>query len=155
MCLGVVPLCVVRCFIWDFFEMSWRRTDETLLLHTFERFSRPSFMTSWRHTIEMSWWRSKKTSLVVSFETYQRCWWDTKKGVFLFLPGGLFYLLCITWFTSYTQITDIVYAAVQHGCFICTFTFMGITRGRSTTGIIDWNWAQIRNNLYQLPGARG
>ena len=53
--LGDVPLNVVGCFIWDLFETSWRRTDETSSLRPLETWSRHTNKTSWRRTTEKSW----------------------------------------------------------------------------------------------------
>ena len=79
--LGDVPLNVVGCFIWDLFEMSWRRTDGTSLVRTHETSSQHSNKTSWRRTTETSWLRSTETSLDVSFETYLRHRWDVQSDV--------------------------------------------------------------------------
>ena len=45
---------VVGCIIWDLLETSWRRTDETLLLHPLKTPSRRSNKMSWRRTTETS-----------------------------------------------------------------------------------------------------
>ena len=71
----------VGCFIWDLFEMSWRRTYGTSLLRPFKTLSRRSNKTLWRRTTETSWQCSNETSLVASFMTYLRCRWDVQRDV--------------------------------------------------------------------------
>ena len=93
--LGDVPLNVVGCFIWDLFETSWRRTDETSSLRPLETWSRHTNKTSWRRTTDTSWRRSTVTSWVFHSrctcdfagtykETPLRCRHD------VLLPGGFF-----------------------------------------------------------------
>ena len=60
---------VVGCFIWDYFETSWRRNNGASLSRTLKTLSRRSLMTSWRHTTNTFWRRTTETSLGVSFET--------------------------------------------------------------------------------------
>ena len=69
----------VGCFIWDFFETLWRRTDGTSLLSPFETSLRRSNNTLWRRTTETSWWRSIETSLGVSLGTYLRRRWNVQR----------------------------------------------------------------------------
>ena len=80
---------VVGCFIWDLFETSWRRTDETSSLPTLETWSRHTNKTSWRCTTETSWRRSTETSLGVSFETYLRRCWAVQRDVVTTSPRRL------------------------------------------------------------------
>ena len=54
---------VIGCFIWDLFETSKRRTDETSLLRSLETLSQCSNKMWWRRTTEASWRRSTETSL--------------------------------------------------------------------------------------------
>ena len=71
---------VVGCFIWDLFETSWRRTDETSSLRSLETSSRHT-NKMWRRTTDTSSRRSTETSLGVSFETYLRRRWDVERDV--------------------------------------------------------------------------
>ena len=80
---------VVECFIWDFFETSWRRTDVTSLLRPFETSLRRSNKMSWRRTTENSWRRSIETLLGVSFGTYMRNRWDVQRDVVTASPWRL------------------------------------------------------------------
>ena len=93
----------------------------------------------------------------VIFQTYLRRFCSVKEDVSKTSPRCAFsgwvisFIIYIVWFTLYVLITGVIYAAVQYGHFICTFTFM---KTPCDTGETDGNWAQIRNNLWQLPSDR-
>ena len=84
--LGDVHWDFVGCFIWDLFERSWRRTDESSSLRFFETSSWHCKLTQWRRTPETFWRRSTETSLGVSFETYLWRRWDVQRDVTMTSP---------------------------------------------------------------------
>ena len=80
---------VIGCFIWGFFETSWRRTAGTLPLHPHKTSSQHTNKTSWIRITEISWRRSTETLLGISFETYLRRHWDKQRDVVTTSPRRL------------------------------------------------------------------
>ena len=60
---------VVGCFVWNLFEMSRRRTDQTSLLRPLKKLSRSSKKILWRRTTDVlaTFWQAKIFSWLCHF----------------------------------------------------------------------------------------